>query len=166
MLFKILNNYEFTCIEASDITIWNYLSVKCFPDWVNLRYPSNDNSNIGANAHRYCKNKSRNWLCTIWWYIYISLQYKENGDIDFEKTRQILKSGNTDIILQVVDRRGKKGYKLDFLRKLMAKMSEHPQYYKKIRAIMIKDKAYSDILEPELFQGGTAGYLDFILNGI
>lgn len=102
------------------------------------------------------------WLRVLWWYIYLSWQGSEDATIE------TLKENSTDEILQLVDRCGRGGYRVDLYRELMRKngLVEIAERRKNqlFRKMMVLNTARVQVLEPELTTGGNRGYVETLYN--
>ncbi len=139
-------------IAASD-DFWRHLSVEVIPHIVAKRWGID-------NEDRFWKKSRRIWLKQIWWYIYLTW----GGTI--EETKKILmsKNMNTDIILNLVERSGKKGYFVDVQRLIIKYYSNLSNYNGEslrniFRRVMILNTSKSLLIEPSLCLGGTEGYV-------
>lgn len=151
-LYSTLNEkYGMNVRYAATEGIWRHLSVCVVPDLVAKRYGKD-------HPDRFWKKPKRLWLRVLWWYIYLSWQGSE------EETYTVLKDNSTDEILQLVDRCGRGGYRVDLYRTLMRKNSElDPSERRKnqiFRKMMVLNTARVQVLEPELCTGGNKGYVD------
>ena len=147
-LYQLLNNkYNVNIRTASDNGFWRYLSVNIIPDLVHKRW--------GDNDARFWKNNNRVWLKTLWWYIYLSWQ----GDM--ESTKQVLTGNTTDHVVQLVERAGVSGYRVDFTRSLMRiydrKKSSLPQDM--FRKVLKLNTAMVKTIEPALYAEGEEAYV-------
>lgn len=138
---------------ASSDDFWMYLSVEVIPDIVAKRWGL-------TNEDHFWKMSRRIWLKQIWWYIHLTW----NNSV--EETRSILmtKNMNTDIILNLVERSGRKGYFIDVQRLIVKYYSNLPYQYEEasrniFRKIMILNTAKSLTIEPSLCVGGIEGYV-------
>ena len=143
-LYTLLNiKYGMNVRSASTEGVWRYLSVCDHPD-------------------RFWKKSKRLWLRVLWWYIYLSWQGSE------ESTKAILKDNSTDEILQLVDRCGRGGYRVQLYRELMKKYGMlDPSVRRKqqiFRKMMVLNTARVQVIEPELVVGGEAVYVDDLYN--
>ena len=167
-LYKILEKYGFGIRMASNDQVWIHLCVKIFPDIVSYRYPGDkkqenqDTSQKNANAERFYKTRRRIYLKVLWWYVYLSLVEKEDGNPDYEQTYSILKNNSTDEIVQTVERSGKLGYRVSVYREIMKYYAAHRDIYdnKKFRKIMVLNTARTQLIEPELMSGGVKAYTE------
>lgn len=151
-LYQLLNNrYNMTVRMAATEGIWLFLSVKVVPDLIELRYGID-------HPDRFWKKPKRLWLRVLWWYIHLSWQG------DYESTKEALKDNTTDEILQLVDRCGRDGYRVDFCRELMKKFSKlNPEQRKQtkiFRKMMVLNTAKVQTIEPSLVDGGESAYVN------
>lgn len=155
-LYEILNQtFGFTVRLASDNGIWRFLSLKVIPDLVYSRW--------GDNHGRYWKESRRIWLKALWWYIHLSWQGST------EKTFEILKENTTDEIVQLVERSGPSGYRIDLCREIMAFYGTIGSDQKKrsaqvFRRVMKLNTARIKVIEPGLFNGGKENYVKGLFN--
>lgn len=150
-LYLILTNtYQFTIRQASDDEIWRYLSMCVVPDIVFARW--------GMSPDRFWKEQRRVWLKTLWWYIHLSWQ---GNNLE---TFKILKENTTDEIVQMVERSGKFGYRIDVSRAIMKyygemekqKKKDHPGIFRKVMKL---NTARTRVIEPSLMDGGETAYV-------
>ena len=151
-LYEVLNEkYGMNVRLASTEGIWRYLSICVVPDLVEKRYGKD-------HPDRFWKKSKRLWLRVLWWYIYLSWQGTR------EETRRVLQDNSTDEILQLVDRCGRGGYRVDLYRELMRKNSElsisDRRKNQLFRKMMVLNTARVQVLEPALTSGGNRGYVD------
>jgi len=148
-LYEFLNPEIFSMAKASDDGVWKYISLEIIPELVYLRWKD--------NKDRFFSNSRRIWLKTIWWYIHLSWQGSR------AETRKILTDLSTDEIVQLVERSGSGGYRVDLYREIMKQFA----YYRKkdeifrdiFRAVMKKNTIKIVNIIPEKFSGGIAGYV-------
>ncbi len=138
--------------QASSEGIWRFLSVRVIPDAVSLRWGRGED-----HPDRYWKKTNRIWLRTIWWYIHLSWQGTS------EETREVLRDNSTDEILQLVDRRGRDGYRVSTCRAMMKKLSTIDPAERRqkqlFRKTLVLNTARIQVMEPELCEGGSDGYV-------
>lgn len=167
-LYQILQKYDFSLRMASNDQVWIYLCIKVFPDLVYSRYPGTDKKDsdgtiihLNINEERFWKTKRRIYLKVLWWYIYLSLQKNENGKEDLDETVKILMSNSTDEIVQLVERSGTAGYRVDVYRSLMRYYADHRDRYdnRVFRKVMVLNTARTRIVEPDLLEGGVETYV-------
>lgn len=145
------NNYNMNIRIASTDGVWRFLSTCVVPDLVEMRYGI-------EHPDRYWKKPKRVWLRVIWWYIYLSWQGDE------ELTREVLKDNSTDEILQLVDRCGRDGYRVDLYREIMRKYASMDITYRRkeqiFRKMMVLNTAKVQVIEPALVDGAEIQYVD------
>lgn len=165
-LYLIMQQYNMGVRIASNDQVWMYLCVKVFPDIVCDRFPGGkikapDGSVITKNIpeDRFWKERRRIYLKTLWWYIYLSLQ--EDDSSDLKNTFKVLEKNTTDEIVQLVERSGAVGYRVDVYREIMKYYSEHRDKYgnKEFRQVMVLNTAKTKVVEPELVEGGVSRYV-------
>ena len=147
-LYELLNEkYKLNIRMASDNGFWRYLSVNIAPDLVYKRW--------GDNEARFWKQNNRIWLKTLWWYVHLSWQ----GDV--ESTRAVLLDNTTDHVVQLVERAGPSGYRVDFTRSLMrlydSKKRNLPQDM--FRKVLKLNTAMVKTIEPALYSEGEEAYV-------
>ena len=149
------SKYGMTARIASNEKIWRYISVFIVPDIIEKRYDT-------SHPDRFWKKSKRLWLRCIWWYIYLSWQGSE------EETLKILKDNSTDEILQLVDRCGRGGYRLQLYREIMRIYGEmDPSDRRKkdvFRRLMVLNTARVQVIEPGLVSGGEEQYIKDMCN--
>lgn len=151
MYVTLNSKYGMNVRSAATEGIWRYLSVCVVPDLIAKRYGQD-------HPDRFWKKPKRLWLRVLWWYIYLSWQGSEKD------TYRILKDNSTDEILQLVDRCGRGGYRVDLYREIMKKYSEYDLSERRkkqiFRKMMVLNTARVQVIEPELSAGGSRGYVD------
>lgn len=150
-MFTTLNTkYGMNVRAASSDGVWRYLCVCVVPDLVKMRYGVD-------HPDRFWKKSKRLWLRVIWWYIYLSWQGSE------KETYEVLKDNSTDEILQLVDRCGRGGYRVNLYRAIMKKNSEYDLNTRRqlelFRKMMKLNTARVQVIEPELVIGGCDAYV-------
>lgn len=151
-LYEILNTKFGFCERlASQDDIWRYLSIVIIPDIIHKRH--------GLKASRYFEHPRRIWLKSLWWYIHLSWQGSK------EKTFEILKHNTTDNIVQLIERTGLNGYRVEFSRKLMSELyyrfkdlpgSQRTSLFRRIQKL---STARTKVIEPNLIDGGIDAYV-------
>lgn len=150
-LYEILSGkYGLSIRDASDDGCWRYLSNAAVPDIIFSRW--------GKNPGRFWKESRRIWLKTLWWYIFLSWQ----GSAD--NTLSVLKGNTTDEIVQLVERSGSYGYRVELYRQIIRYYGTLPDIkrknnYRIFRRIMKLNTARLRVLEPALVQGGEKQYV-------
>lgn len=157
-IYVILNNkYGMNIRTASNTGIWRFLSVCVVPDLVKKRWGI-------EHPDRFWKKPKRLWLRILWWYIHLSWQ----GNLN--ETNRILKDNSTDEILQLVDRCGRDGYRVNLYREIMKKNSELDKNERRkkqlFRKMMVLNTARLQVLEPELYLNGCKGYVNKLCDDI
>lgn len=150
--YQLLNDrYSMSIRAASTEGVWRFLSTCVVPDLVDMRYGLD-------HPDRFWKKPKRIWLRVIWWYIHLSWQGDE------ESTREILEDNSTDEILQLVDRCGRDGYRVDLYREIMkqyAKMDVIERRKNQVfRKMMVLNTAKVQVIEPAFVDGGEKKYVD------
>jgi len=146
-MYELLQDkYHFTERIASQPNFWRYLSICMIPHVVYQRQ--------GLKEKVFYEDTTRIWLRQIWWYIHLSWQG------DKEATYEILKNNTTDTVVQLVDRSGKRGFKINLTRHLMYELGTRDiqQKEKVFRQIMKLNTAQLSLIEPELVIGGIRAY--------
>lgn len=175
-LFKILHSFKFKLHDASNVNVWRYISLYIIPDLVYDRH---------GNKDKYFYSvANRIWLRTIWWYCMLSMQTKIKDMkkvYDFEKTLNIIIEFNTDYILNIVDRAGSDGFRIELVKEIITQFYERRDSIKRYfnndsskadrefpRRIMLLNVARLEVYEPTTYEGGIKGYVndlfDFCLN--
>ncbi len=148
-IYKILENYSsFNLRTASNNNVWRYLSMIVVPDVVFYRW--------GMKEGRFWKDPRRLWLKAIWWYIYLSWQ----GDL--YSTREVLKDNTTDDIVQLVERAGSLGYRVNLTREIIKNyggLSKEQKSNQIFRKVMKLNTARVKTVEPELHPEGQETYV-------
>lgn len=147
----LLENYQISERQASQDGTWMFLSVEVIPDIVFRRWKS-------LNESRYYKESRRIWLKTLWWYVHLSWQG------DFINTYEVLKDNTTDDLVQLVERSGSKGYRVELYREIMRSYSEIQEDEKGrknqlFRKVMKLNTARARVVEPSLTEGGEKQYV-------
>ena len=165
--YDVLKKYDFSLRMASNDQVWIYLCVKVFPDLIHNRYPGHKlKTELGViqrniNEERFWKTRRRIYLKVLWWYVYLSLQFSKDGKEDLSKTYEVLKDNSTDEIVQIVERSGSAGYRVDVYRALMKYYADNRDRYdnKRFRQVMVLNTAKTQIVEPLLMAGGIEEYI-------
>lgn len=148
-LYRVLNTeYQFNERLAAQDDIWRYMALRVIPDLVQKRN--------GLSESRFYKAKRRIWLRSLWWYIHLSWQGNEDD------TNKVLQGNTTDEIMQLLDRTGSFGYRIDFSRELMRQYSLIDSQIRKrglFRKVMKLNTMRAKVIEPSLMVGGTEEYV-------
>ncbi|SIS90200.1 hypothetical protein SAMN05421758_10925 [Salimicrobium salexigens] len=151
-LFDFLQRGEFflPIHLAASTGIWRFLSVNIMPDIVHGRW--------GDSPVRFYLQPNRIWLKTLWWYSFLSWQ----GSV--ASTQKTLELNSTDTIVQLVERAGANGYRVDMSRELMKQFGrllreENIHREDTFRKVMKLNTARTRSVEPGLIEGGTESYV-------
>ncbi len=150
-LYTLLTKkYKFSSRQGSNDGIWRYISVKVVPDVVFHRH--------GLLHHRFYSQPRRLYLKSLWWYIHLSWQGDESS------TFECLKGNSTDHIVQLTERPGTHGHRVELTRNIMAEYHKLKLNCKKIdprffRKIMVLNTARLQVVEPKLCAGSELGYV-------
>lgn len=153
LLYRVLKeDYGFNERLAAQDEVWRYLSLEVCPDLVYERY--------GMNELRFYQGIRRIWLRSIWWYIHLSWQGTE------EATFEILKGNSSDELLQLIDRAGNAGYRIELTRELMKQYSQHTMSEESLlfRRVLKLNTTRLNMIEPSLIEGGTEKYVSDLYN--
>ena len=85
----------------------------------------------------------------------------------YEETYLILKDNSTDEILNLVERSGSDGYRVDVYREIMAEYSctvLKKSVKQLLRKVMVLNTARTTLVEPALADGGVKGYVKELYN--
>jgi hypothetical protein len=149
LLYDLLPPDRFPLRYSADDGVWKFLSIDILPDVVYLRY--------GDNPERYWKTSRRIWLKTLWWYIHLSWQGNTH------KTFEAIRNLTTDEVVQLVERSGSSGYRVELYREIMKQVSvrmiKNEPSRKIFRALMKLNTAKIFSIEPELTENGLEGYV-------
>lgn len=158
-LYNVLGRYNFGVRLASNDQVWAYLSIKVLPKIVYERYHTDEQR---INLERFFKSSRRIYLKAIWWYIYLTGQKGVTDEETFEKTFEVLKENGTDDIVQLVERCGPEGYRVEVYREIAKKYasigSKRPKNL--LRKVMVLNTARTALVEPQLTKGGVQGYVE------
>lgn len=137
---------------AADYEFWSYIALKVMPDLVFDRFGAED------DKHYYAKGL-RIWPYTLYWYVHLSWQ----GNL--ESTERILSSSRccSDTIVSLVERPGRNGTYIELYRRIMYHfVNSNPtkaiENIKLFRSIMKLALAKPQVIDPDLYEGGTSEY--------
>lgn len=147
VLYRVLGEAGMDIRSAADDGWWRFLSLRVLPDLVKNRWGS-------APPVRYWKGRSRIWLRAIWWTVHLTWQGSE------EKTRKVLENVTTDTVVQLVERPGKGGFRIDLMRLIFKMRRLRKPSQDQFRAIMKLNTAQIVLKEPVFCEGGLFGYVD------
>ena len=135
---------------ASKDGVWKYLQLKIFPDLVYYRWRYAED--------RYFKLNRRLWLKTIWWYAFLAWRKDE------DYTKKILEGNTTDTILQLVERTGNYGYRVELYNEILfQKYNCNIKDQDIFRRILILNTMRVKIIDPYLYRDGISGYVKDLL---
>ena len=159
-LHKTLTKHGFNLRMASNDKVWIYLCIKICPDIVYDRFKGDDGSSIPVD--HFWRKSRRIYLKTLWWYIHLSWQDADTVEDSYNKTYDILKNNSTDEILNLVERSGSDGYRVDVYRAIMAEYARtdlKKSVKQLLRKVMVLNTARTTLVEPGLAEGGVKGYV-------
>lgn len=145
-LYRILGEAGLDVRTASDDGVWRFLSLRVVPDLVAARWPN-------APAARFWRSRSRIWLRVSWWLIHLAWQETE------EQTRAVLSDVTTDMVVQLVERPGRGGYRVELTRALFRERNRRKFSQDKFRALMKLNTARVLVTEPWFCDDGIVGYV-------
>ncbi len=152
-LYRILAEAGMDIRTAADDGWWRFLSLRVLPDLVKSRWDS-------APPVRYWKGRSRIWLRATWWTVHLTWQGSE------ENTRKVLESVTTDTVVQLVERPGKGGFRIDLTRLIFKMRRLRKPSQDQFRAIMKLNTAQIVLKEPLFCEGGLFGYVDALFTDV
>lgn len=146
-LYRVLADAGIDIRTAADDGWWRFLTLRVLPDLVISRWDS-------TQPVRFWKGRSRIWLRAIWWTVHLTWQGSE------ESTRKVLESVTTDTVVQLVERPGKGGFRIDLTRLIFRMRRVRKPSQDQFRAIMKLNTAQIVLKEPMFCAGGLSGYVD------
>jgi len=146
-LYRVLAEAGIDIRTAADDGWWRFLTLRVLPDLVKSRWG-------GAPPVRFWKGRSRIWLRAMWWTVHLTWQGSE------ESTRKVLESVTTDTVVQLVERPGKGGFRIDLTRLIFRMRRLRKPSQDQFRAIMKLNTAQIVLKEPVFCAGGLSGYVD------
>jgi hypothetical protein len=152
-LYRLLGRLGFEQRTASSLGVWRHLSLAVVPDLVETRWPDRQQA-------RFWSHRSRIWLRTVWWFVHLSWQTNE------ETTRAALHGVTTDDIVQLVERPGRQGYRVDLYRAMIRARSQRDAGEERFRELMVLNTARAVMTEPALHDSGLEGYVQNLYNQI
>lgn len=145
-LYRILGEAGMDVRTAADDGVWRFLSLRVVPDIVEARWPK-------SPADRFWRGRSRIWLRAVWWLIHLAWQETE------EQTRAVLTDVTTDTIVQLVERPGRGGFRIELARAMFRERSSRRLSQEEFRALMKLNTARVIVTEPWFCDGGIRGYV-------
>lgn len=170
--YSILDKYGFNQRYASNNEVWIYLCMKVFPDIVYKRYPGKKQGKgpntvfLNVNDDRLYKTSRRIYLKVLWWYIYLSLQDGDTLEEQLDETYLILKNNTTDTVVQIVERSGTEGYRVDVYREILRYFADISDTDRGniLRKVMVLNTTWTVYMEPDLYEGGVKNYVKELFN--
>lgn len=153
VLYRVLADAGMDVRTAADDGWWRFLSIRVLPDLVKSRWD-------GVPPERFWKGRSRIWLRAMWWTVHLTWQGSE------ESTRKVLESVTTDTIVQLVERPGKGGFRVDLTRLIFEMRRLHKPSQDQFRAIMKLNTAQIVLKEPAFSEGGLRGYVSALFANV
>lgn len=144
-LYQLLRAEGFTVRAAADDGVWRHLSLCVIPDRVVQRWPEKPDQ-------RFWRSRSRIWLRAVWWITHLAWQGNETN------TRAALGTFTADMVVQLIERPGRHGFRVDLARALFLERSRHAVGEDGFRAMMKLNTARLMVVAPEFTDGGVAGY--------
>ena len=167
-LYRILSTSSWlNWSVATNKDFWRYIALYTMPQIVYDRFGPKEGEVLKESAlagHFYAKYE-RIYPYTLYWIYKICDQGTPEATFDFLSKSCF----STDTILNVVERMGPKGFRLDVYRLIIGKFSglDHSKYTKTIgspnlvlRALLVEHGIKNSVYIPELFKGGIDGYVE------
>lgn len=145
-LYRTLATEGFNVRTAADDGVWRHLSLCVLPDRVEQRWPHRP-------EERFWRSRSRIWLRSIWWLTHLAWQGSESS------TRAALAGVTTDMVVQLIERPGRGGFRVDLARSLFRERSLYRLGQDDFRALMKLNTARVMVVAPEFSLGGIDGYV-------
>lgn len=145
-LYRILGVAGMDARAAADDGVWRFLSLKVVPDLVAARWTN-------LQEERFWRSRSRIWLRAVWWLVHLTWQGTE------EPTRAVLADVTADTIVQLVERPGRGGFRIELARTLFRERSQKRLSQAEFRALMKLNTARVLVSEPGFCDGGVEGYV-------
>ena len=154
-LYIIFNveKYKIYEREASNDDFWRYIQINVVPEIIFYRWKE-------KIAPRIYSQSNRLYLKTLWWYYYLSF----NNNIDYTCALLLNSCNSTDTIVALVERCGRKGYRVDLYREIMKQKSEKIIEQEEFRKLMVLNNARINMINPYLTNDGIEGYVEDLVN--
>lgn len=168
-IFELLSSYDwFTWDVATNRGFWRYIALFVMPQCVYERFKSEDsegNVKMTALASHFYAKWERVYPFTLFWIFKIADQGNPEATFDFLSKDCF----STDTILNVIERMGPKGFRLDIYRKILERFSAldfskyaetigSPNYV--LRALLVEHGIKNSVYVPELCANGIDGYIE------
>ena len=144
-LYRILAAEGMDVRTAANDDFWRFLSIRLLPDLVKSRWKN-------GPAVRFWKGRSRIWLRAMWWTVHLTWQGSEQA------TKSVLVNVTTDTVVQLVERPGRAGFRIELTRSLFMERRKRKPSQSQFRAIMKLNTAKILVIEPSCFEDGFEGY--------
>jgi hypothetical protein len=148
---------------ACDDDFWRWLSMEIIPEMVVRRWPP-PQSGASDDSHRdrLYANKRRMWLKAIWWYVHLTF------NVDLQTTKQMLIDFTSDSLVQITERVGRGGYRVELCREiakqyhslLYSYTKNKKEYANLLRKVMKKNTAWVQTRIPALHPNKEQGYVE------
>ena len=167
-LYKILSSCEWlNWSVATNRGFWRYVALYTMPQIVYDRFGPNEEKEAkeGALATHFYAKYERIYPFTLYWIYKICDQGTPEATFEFLSKPCF----STDTILNVVERMGPKGFRIDVYKAIIEKFSklDHSKYSKTIgapnlvlRALLVEHGIRNSVFVPELFKGGIEEYVE------
>ena len=139
--------------EASNDNIWIYIQINVVPEIIISRWGED-------NRQRMFGQPNRLYLKVLWWYIHLSLV---NNSLSETKKVLLNVSNSTDTIVQLVERTGQKGYRINLYRTIMKLKVKYELEKDDFRKLMKLNSARVKTIDPYLYKGGIEGYVESLI---
>ena len=139
--------------EASNDNIWIYIQINVVPEIIISRWGE-------ENKQRMFGQPNRLYLKVLWWYIHLSLI---NNSLSETKKVLLNVSNSTDTIVQLVERTGQKGYRINLYRTIMKLKVKYELEKDDFRKLMKLNSARVKTIDPYLCKGGIEGYVESLI---
>lgn len=137
-LYGELGPGKLTLRDAADDSIWRYLSLDVFPDFVLKRSGSEQDAWFWSSRWRI-------WLKRTWWLIHLSWQD------DAASTAKVLKNWTTDSVAQFVERPGS-GFRVELWRGIARENAQRRFNQDQFRSVMKLNTALLATFDPTVSQ--------------
>jgi len=152
-LYQVLGEAGMDLRTAADDGWWRFLSLRVLPDLVKSRWYS-------TPSVRIWKGRSRIWLRALWWTVHLTWQGSQ------AETRNVLENVTTDTVVQLVERPGKGGFRINLTRLIFKMRRQRKPTQNQFRAIMKLNTAQILLKEPVFCEGGLSGYVDALFTDV
>lgn len=145
-LYRILGEAGLDVRTAANDGVWRFLSLKVVPDLVAGRWGH-------LPEERFWRSRSRIWLRAVWWLVHLTWQGSE------DQTQAVLADVTTDTVVQLVERPGRGGFRVELTRALFRERSRRRLSQGEFRSLMKLNTARVVVTEPSFCDGGVDGYV-------